>query len=224
MSAETALKIVDKVEQKALSIVDQAKAVQVTDAETYTAAGEMWKVIGDMMKEVSDTFDPIIAAAHTSHKKALEQKAKYFKPLDDARRNVKKLMSDYDLEQERIRREEQRRLEEEARKREEERRLQEALNAEAAGDNEEAEAILDEPVRVAPVIVQRSTPKMTGGPVYREVWSAEVTDIKALCRAVANGQASPECVMGNMPTLNRMATALKATLNIPGVRAVSRRV
>ena len=60
--------------------------------------------------------------------------------------------------------------------------------------------------------------------MFREVWSAEVTDIKALCRAVADGKASTECVMANMPVLNRMASALKATMNIPGVRAYSKRV
>lgn len=224
MSAETALKIVDKVEQKALSVVDQAKAITVTDSETYTVAGEMWKSIGDMMKEVDDTFNPIITAAHTSHKKALEQKAKYYKPLDDARRNIKRLMSDYDMEQERIRKEEERRLQEEARKREEERRLQEALEAEAAGEKEEAEAILEEPVYVAPVVVQKSTPKMTGGPIYQERWFATVTNIKDLCRAVANGQASPECVLPNMPVLNKLAVALKTSMNVPGVRAESKRV
>ncbi|OQC19793.1 MAG: hypothetical protein BWX71_02589 [Deltaproteobacteria bacterium ADurb.Bin072] len=184
----------------------------------------MWKTIKDMMKEVSDTFDPIIEQAHKAHKKALEQKAKYYSPLDQASRNVKKLMSDYDEEQRRIAEAEARRLQEIARKAEEERRLQEAILAEEAGEKEEAAAILEEPVYVPPVQVQKATPKLQGGPVYREVWSARVTDIRALCRAVADGKASPECVMGNMPTLNRMATALKATMQIPGVVAESKRV
>ena len=226
MSAEAALKIVEtqEVETKALSIVDQAKAVVVVDAESYTAAGLMWKTIKDMMKEIEDTFNPIIEQAHKAHKKALEQKAKYYSPLDQASRNVKKLMSDYDEEQRRIAEAEARRLQEIARKAEEERRLQEAILAEEAGEKEEAAAILEEPVYVPPVQVQKATPKLQGGPVYREVWSARVTDIRALCRAVADGKASPECVMGNMPTLNRMATALKATMQIPGVVAESKRV
>lgn len=224
--SEPALKIVEtnEVETKALTIVDQAKAVVVKDAESYTAAGVMWKTIKDMMKEVSDTFDPIIEQAHKAHKKALEQKAKYYSPLDQASRNVKKLMSDYDEEQRRIAEAEARRLQEIARKAEEERRLQEAILAEEAGEKEEAAAILEEPVYVPPVQVQKATSKLQGGPVYREVWSARVTDIRALCRAVADGKASPECVMGNMPTLNRMATALKATMQIPGVVAESKRV
>ena len=44
---------------------------------------------------------------------------------------------------------------------------------------------------------------MSGGPVYREVWSAEATDIKALCLAVATGKASTEFVTANMVALNR---------------------
>ncbi len=165
--SEPALKIVEtnEVETKALTIVDQAKAVVVKDAESYTAAGVMWKTIKDMMKEVSDTFDPIIEQAHKAHKKALEQKAKYYSPLDQASRNVKKLMSDYDEEQRRIAEAEARRLQEIARKAEEERRLQEAILAEEAGEKEEAAAILEEPVYVPPVQVQKATPKFQGGPV-----------------------------------------------------------
>lgn len=260
--AEAALKLVEpiEVEEKALSIVDQAKAVKVIDSETYTAAGIMWKSIGDMIKEVKDTFDPICEAAHKAHKAATEKRSKYLDPLTNAQKSVKALMSAYDAEQERIRkaeedrlrkiaedeekerrRAEQERLEAE-RKAEEDRLLAEAQAAKDRGDNETAElltnaavetseaikeqsaAIAQEPIYVAPVVVPKTTPKMAGGPVYREVWAAEVTDIKALCLAVATGKASPECVTGNMVALNRMAVALKGTMNIPGVKAYSKRV
>jgi uncharacterized membrane protein YqiK len=260
--AEAALKLVEpiEVEEKALSIVDQAKAVKVIDSETYTAAGIMWKSIGDMIKEVKDTFDPICEAAHKAHKAATEKRSKYLDPLTNAQKSVKALMSAYDAEQERIRkaeedrlrkiaedeekerrRAEQERLEAE-RKAEEDRLLAEAQAAKDRGDNETAElltnaavetseaikeqsaAIAQEPIYVAPIVVPKTTPKMAGGPVYREVWAAEVTDIKALCLAVATGKASPECVTGNMVALNRMAVALKGTMNIPGVKAYSKRV
>lgn len=260
--AEAALKLVEpiEVEEKALSIVDQAKAVKVIDSETYTAAGIMWKSIGDMIKEVKDTFDPICEAAHKAHKAATEKRSKYLDPLTNAQKSVKALMSAYDAEQERIRKadeerlrkiaedkeKERRRIEQERldaeRKAEEDRLLAEAQAAKDRGDNETAElltnaavetseaikeqsaAIAQEPIYVAPVVVPKTTPKMAGGPVYREVWAAEVTDIKALCLAVATGKASPECVTGNMVALNRMAVALKGTMNIPGVKAYSKRV
>ena len=260
--SEPALKLVETtpVEEKALSIVDQAKAVKVTDLETYTAAGSLWKSIGDMIKEVKDTFDPICDAAHKAHKQAVEKRAKYLDPLTAAQKSVKGLMSAYDAELERKRREEQARLEaiaraeEEARRKaeverieaerkaEEERFMAAAQAAEAAGDKqtadalaeaaievteaakEEVAAVVSEAVTVAPVVLPKATPKLQGGPVYREVWSAECVDVVVLCRAVSEGKASRECVLPNMPALNKMATALKNTMNIPGIRAVSRRV
>lgn len=232
---ETALKLVPEtteVETKALSLVEQAGMVKIADPKSYEVAGFLWKTIGEVMKEVSDTFDPLIEAAHQNHKLALEKKAKFYAPLDKAKRDVKGLMSNYEQEMERIRLAEQRRLEEIARKAEEDRRIQEAIEVEAeARANgataqeaaQAAEAIIDEPVYTPPVVLPKETPKVAGV-FFRTIWSAEVVDIKALCRTVADGKISTECVMGNMPVLNKMATALKQTMNIPGVRASSRRV
>ncbi|MFA5617534.1 MAG: hypothetical protein WDK95_11865 [Syntrophorhabdaceae bacterium] len=222
-----------EVVERALTIVEQARAVRVSDNETYIAAGDLWKAIGDMIREVRDAFDPICEAAHKAHKAATAKRAQYLNPLTEAQRSVKSLMAAYDDEQERIRREEERRLAEIARKQEEERRLQEAIAAEQEAKRvgashesiaQEVEAVLSAPEYVPPVVLPKTTPKIGGGPVYRTVWSAECVDIRALCRAVAGGKASPECVTPNMPTLNKMAAALKDALNIPGVRAVSRRV
>lgn len=160
MSPEAALHVVNDVESKALTIVDQAKAVQVTDAESYISAGALWQQIGEMMKQVEDTFDPLIEAAHKSHKAALAKKAEFYKPLEQAKANVKQLMSKYDEEQERIRRAEEARLAEIARQEEEKRRqeelaaleadrkaeeerlLQAALEAEASGDKVQAEELM----------------------------------------------------------------------------------
>lgn len=249
-----------EVETKALSIVDQAKAVVVTDAKTYTAAGMMWKAIGDMIKEVKDTFDPICDAAHKAHKAATEKRAKYLDPLTSAQKSVKQLMGAWDAEQERIRKAEEdrlRKIEEERiaaerkaeqerleaeRKAEEERLLAEAEAAEKRGDKETADALAtaavetteqykkvaatlaQEPIYVPPVVVPKAVPKMSGGPVYREVWAADVIDIKALCLAIGTGRAPAEYVTANMPVLNKIAVSLKGSMSIPGVKAYSKRV
>lgn len=231
--ADAALQLVDQVAEKALSIVDQAKAIEITDQETYTSAGMLWKAIGEMIKEVKDTFDPICEAAHKAHKAATAKRSKYLDPLTASHKSVKGLMEAYDREQERIRQAEQRRIEEEARKAEEERLLMEAIAAEeelkaqgltAEEAKAEVEAIISQPVYVPPPVVPKATPKLEGGPVFTTRWSAECFDIRLLCKAIAEGKASPECVTANMPTLNRMATSLKSTMNIPGVRAISKRV
>jgi len=155
---EAALKLVETtdVEKRAISIVDQAKAVKVTDSATYAAAGEIWKAIGEMMKEVDTAFDKNIKLWHEGHKNALADKARYWNPLDAAKRSIKQIMSTWDTEQERIRQAEQARLAEIARKEEEARRkaeldriaaeakaeedrlMEAALAAEASGDGESA--------------------------------------------------------------------------------------
>lgn len=272
MTAEAALKLdeTDEVEEKSLTIIYQAKAVVVTDAQTYTAAGMLWKSIGDMIKEVKDTFDPICEAAHRAHKAATEKRSKFLDPLTAAQKSVKQIMSVYDAEQERIRKaeedrlakiareaeeklrkEEQERLEAE-RKAEEDRLMAEAEAAEKRGDKETAEALTAaavetseqikevsaalaaEPIYVAPVVVPKSIPKMAGGPVYQERWYAEVVDVKALCLAVATNKTSTQSVMGldvdkatgkiRSSNLDKMAVAQQKMLNIPGVKAYSKRV
>jgi hypothetical protein len=214
---EAALQLVEtnEVEVKALSIVDQAKAVKVVDVESYEYAGELWKGIGDMIKEVKATFDPICDAANKAHKAATAKRAAYLDPLESVFKSVKKLMSDYDLEQERVRREAEEKLREQARKEEEERRLQEAIILESEGQTAIAEAVMEAPVYVAPVVIPKTTPKMAGGPVFREVWDFEIIDEKAIPR---------EYMVPDLVKIRKVVTALKNQSNIAGVRAYSKRV
>lgn len=216
---EGALRLVETepVEEKALTIVDQAKAVKVTDSTTYTAAGSLWKAIGDMIKEVKDTFDPICDAAHKAHKQAVEKRSKYLYPLTLAQKSVKQLMSAYDQQQEAIRLAEQRRLEEIARKEEEERRLMEAIAAEeeamrngATKEDAQVEstAIINEPVYVPPVVIPKAVPKMTGGPVYRTISKFRIVDESLIPRAY---------LTPDMVKIGGVVRALKGQHGIPGV-------
>lgn len=209
------IKKVEEVESKAMSIVDKAKTVTVTDVTTYTAAGNLWKAIKDMMKEVADTFDPLIEAAHVSHKKALEKKAKFYQPLDLASRSIKKLMSDYDSEQERIRKAEEERLQKIAQKEAEDRRLQEAIEAEKAGKNEEAAAIIETPVTVAPVVVAKATPKMEGGPVYRTIWKFRIKNAALIPR---------EYLIVDEVKIGGLVRSMKSAVSIPGIEVYEERV
>lgn len=189
--SEPALKIVEtEVTEKALSIVEQAGMVKITDSKSYEVAGFLWKTIGEVMKEVKETFDPIVDAAFKAHKKACEQRSKYFDPLAKAQKEVKRLMGVWEAEREAERQAEQKRLEEIARKEEEERRLQEAIEAEeqakANGATEqeaaqEAEAIINEPVYVAPVVLPKETPKVKGLS-FRTVWKFRITNLDAIPR------------------------------------------
>lgn len=225
MSAEAALKLVETepVEEKALTIVDQAKAVKVTDSATYTAAGSLWKAIGDMIKEVKDTFDPLCEAAHITHKKAVEKRAKYLDPLTTAQKAVKGLMSAYDTEMEKARQAEQRRLEEISRKAAEEEALLAAIAAEEEAKRngatkeeakQEAEAIISQPVYVPPVVIPRAVPKMQGGPVYRTITKFRIDNEALIPRAY---------LVPDMVKIGGVVRALKQAANIPGITVYEER-
>ena len=204
-----------EVKSEALTVIQRAENIVIFNNDNYIEAGNLWKTIKDLKDKVNDSFKPIIEKAHEAHKEALAQKAKIFNPLDTAGKAVKSAMEVYDREQERKRREEQSRLEAEAKKAEEERRLQAAIEAEKAGKSVEAEMILDNPVHIAPVFVPKETPKMTGGPVYREIWKVKIIDEGLLPR---------EFMIPDTVKLGQLARTMKDKFSVPGAESYSERV
>ena len=82
------------------------------------------------------------------------------------------------------------------------------------------------PAPAAPVIAPPRVVSVVSAPAgtsYVEYWSAAVTDIVALCRAVADDQADPSFVIGNQVTLNAFAKIKKREGEIlPGVIGVKK--
>lgn len=214
--------IIEQVEQKALSVPEQAREFHIATNDQFLAADTILSGWREIENQIHTAFDPVVEAANKAHKEAVAQRKKYLDPIEQGRAILKPKMAEWQREQERIRQEEQYRAEEEARKRAEEEQIAAAVAAERVGETEVAEKILSAPVQAAPVFVPKQTPKTQT--TFRTQWYAEVIDIKALCRAVAEGKASPECVLPNMPVLNRLASAMKSTMNTPGVAAKSRTV
>ena len=74
---------------------------------------------------------------------------------------------------------------------------------------------------VAPVI-QREPPKVTGIST-REVWKAEVTDLAALVKAIAEGKAPLALVQANTTVVGQQARSLKQDFVAPGIKVWSER-
>lgn len=203
-----------EVSSKALTIIEQANVLVIKDGKDYVGAGALWKAIKELKDKVNETFKPIIDKAHAAHKEALAQKAKIFDPLEIAGRTVKGVMEKYDTAQEAIRQAEERRLREIARKAEEERLLQEAIEAEANGEKEISEAILEEEIYVPPVIVQKEIPKVSGGPVYRTIWKFRFSNSRLIPR---------EYLIPDEVKIGGVVRAMKESTNIPGVEVYSER-
>lgn len=208
--------------EKALAYPDQARSLRITDAGTYQAACDFLMGIKALRAEIADTFEPHVKRAHEAHKALLKEQKDAEAPLIEAERIAKAALVVYDQEQERIRRDEQRRLQEQLRREEEERRLAEAVDLEQAGEQAEADALISAPVDVPVVAVAPMTPKVSGIS-YRETWSAEVTDLAALVAYVARHSQFAGLLSPNMPALNGQARSLKGQLQIPGVKAICTR-
>jgi hypothetical protein len=56
------------------------------------------------------------------------------------------------------------------------------------------------------------------GIIQKKVWKAEVYDLKALLKAILEGQAPERLISANMPEINKLVGALGETMNIPGIR------
>jgi len=220
----------EKVMQDALTWPLRAVAHVIEDPVTYVRASEFLLDIKRLRKEVDAAFDPIISKAHEAHREACAQKKKAEAPLAEAEQILKRGLVAWDTEQERLRREEEQRLQERARVEEEARRAQEAAALETAanatGDESlraEAEQLINEPSAAPAIALPRSTPKVAGLS-YRENWTAQVIDLRALCRAIADGQQPTTLVVACQPALNQLARALKAQLRVPGVKAVCEKI
>lgn len=221
-------------EGKAVTLLDQAKALVIVTNEDRTAAEEMIQAAKTLEDEIFKYLDPPREKAYEDYKYHKKRLDDALLPIQNARKEFKQKCIAFDQEQERKRKEEQAKAEAEARKRAEDEALAMAAQAEQEGQPEVAEAILSEPVQVAPVIVPRSAPAPSRLSAGRTVWYASVIDLKKLCAAIGNGTASTEFVMGldkdkktgiiSSPALNKAAQAMKNTMNIPGVVGKSKTV
>jgi hypothetical protein len=229
MTTTAAVDVDRTVTDEALTWPDRARTAAVVDPASYQSAGELLKGIKQLRQKIAETFDPHIRRAHDSHRALCEEKRQAEAPLTEAERLIKNALVAYDTEQERIRREEQRRLEREAQQEQERLALERAAALEREGNAfgdaamvTEAGQVLEEQLQAPPppvAAVQKATPKVAGI-VHRTTWSARVTDLHALVKFVAANPSYIGLLTANLPALNGQARSLKGAMRLPGVQAV----
>lgn len=120
----------------------------------------------------------------------------------------------------------QKAAEEAAQRAEAERIAREAEAARRAAEAQEAAAIAQEKAEIAelmPAPTVASQKPQVAGLSSREKYKAQVTDMHALVKAVAERPELLGLLKVDESALNKMAGALKAALNIPGVRVYAER-
>lgn len=178
---------------------EEAKEKQITNQGELEAAAEILKEIKGRQKRVKDIFGPIKDKTHKAWKEVCDQEKGYLDPLNKAESFLKSKMGTYQMEQDRIRREEEKRLQEEARKKEEARRKEQA---EKTGDN----SILEKPIVVPQIKVQNlEQPKGTS---FVEKWNFKIVD---------PDKVPKEFLVIDEKAIASIVRVKKGNTNIPGV-------
>jgi hypothetical protein len=228
--------VVSQAEQEEITklvnpLVLAAREFRVVSRAGYSEAGDRLMRIKTAQKELAakkkKVLDPALAAVKAIRDLFAGPEAE----IAEAEGLYKRVMIAFDDEQERIRQEEQRKLDDIARREREKneaaarKALEDAEAARQAGDKKKAERLeqkaevaADRAATVVAATVQAEPPRVSGASI-REIWSAIVTDRKALIAAVAAGTVPELALEPNMKFLDNQARALKRDLKYPGVTA-----
>ena len=220
-------KAIKKFESQGLSLLEQAKAITITDEETRQAAATFSVNARKAVKTIDAEFKPDIEKAHQLHKDLLARVKRLKAPFDEARGIVDGEIKRDWLEQERARREAQRKADlaaEAERLRQEEEAKSELDELIEAGKVEEAQALLESEVVVSnpvpPVAKVEQTVRTGAGAItVRKDITVEVVDKKAVIAAVATNRLPMELVDVNVGAAKRYAKAA-GLKEMPGFRVV----
>lgn len=196
----------------------EANSYVITTSAMAEAAADDLKKIKGLAKELDEQRKEITKPLDDEKAGVMD----YYRPaqnfLADAESILKNKLNIYLQVVEKRRREEQAKAEEAARK-ERERLEEQARKAEASGKSEKADALRENAAAVSTHVVQEA-PKLAGVSV-RTLWRAKVIDKRALVEAALNRSDVMSLIQVDETALNKLATALKENLSIPGVEAYS---
>lgn len=226
------LSLVPMLGTKSEKLLAVAKAYKVTTPAMFEAAGDDLKAIKAQAKTIEDARTSITVPLNAALKNVNDLFRAPAKFCEDAEKILKGAMTTYTVEEQRKAAEEQRKRNEIATA-ERKRLADDAAQAQAladaaaaAGDAEAAEELqaqADASTNVIDLISSApSVPVVqtrVAGISMGERWSAEVTDLMELVKAVAAGTVPLEAIVAETKFLNNQARALKANLKYPGVRS-----
>jgi hypothetical protein len=204
---------------------EQALAiVAIADDATEVRVGHLVDVLQELDAKIESDHRPGIKSAHDHHKLLIARMDKWREPVQRALRHLRPLLARRLSEKQRAEEQRQREERERAQAAERDRLLQEAVHAEKTGETKAVvQQILEEAETVAPPPVAARPITALKGVSTRDNWKAEITDLQALVRFVADNPNWIGLIEPNTKALNDQARHLNVRLaaTIPGVRAVN---
>lgn len=210
-----------KTESSSIESKASGLAATITDDETLQRAADEVTRIAGVRKTIAAKFEKIKTPQYQAWKATVALEKEVDTPYANAETKLRAAALDFNRERQRIAEEARIKAEDETRRKADEERLKLASAHAETGDQKKADEILDDPFYVPPAPVPTTAPAKIKGMSFTKTWRAEVFDLKALCRAVADGTVEETAVSPNWEVLNGIAKALKKEFKkYPGVRAI----
>lgn len=228
MTTETISNDIAVLESEANVVLNKAIVFTIKTQQDYDSAAIFIRGVKGLKKKVEETFRPIVTKAHAAWKEAKDKENKHLQPLQEAEQIVKKCSLAWYEEQEAERLKNERIEREKADAIERKRKAelnQQADNWEAKGNTQKADerrAAADQ-VFIPPAPVM-PTVKKAEGQAIKENWKAEVTDLKSLVLAVAQGRAPLNFLQADIVVINKQAKATKDSMNFDGVKFYAEKI
>ncbi len=183
------------------------KNLVIKTVQGYEAAAERLKHIKGALATIEDARTRITKPLNETLREVNAQAKGAAAPFLEDEQTIKRAMIGYSNEQDRLRREEQRKLDERA-EADRKRLLDAAARNEAKGNTAKADAFEERAAQVVAPVAQVQAPKVAGISIP-EVWDFEVTDEDLIPRAY--------CEV-SMKRIRSQVGATKGMTEIPGVR------
>lgn len=207
---------IEQMQGAGASLIESARevALSIKDNKSLAIAADMMLEAKERIKAVEGRLKKPKADARQSWQNICDLENELCEPYRRIEKEIlKPAMARFDKEQEQKRQAEQERLRSEATKKEEEARLVQAQKAESVGDKKMADAILEAPVFVPPVVLPKE--QAPTGIQYRDVWRFEIDNYDLVPRDY--------CTVDEKK-IGGVVRALKGETKIPGVRVYSERI
>jgi len=214
--------------RESMALLRDTESILIIDNESEKYGLEFLRDIRQKKREFTTIVEPMRKTTRAAYDAVLDFKKALLTPLEQAETSLKHALGTFRrAEDERLLEERSRvldQIEQEVR----EDREQEAKALETTGDHAAAAMLRDSPVQLSPEHFESETalaaPSGSPGASYRDQWSCEVVDLKVLCAAIGEGIVGTELIEPNMTELNSLARGMKKHLNVPGLRAVMKKV
>jgi hypothetical protein len=182
------------VQSKSTSLATQAQEIKVVDPDTQVLAADMLITVAQMQTEIEKTFEPMKAAAFKAHRVICQQETNLKAPLVMAEKALKGEIAGYIDAQNRLAREADEanrkaaleQAEREATAATIDQAIDQAIDLEARGNTQAAEAVLANPAP-APIRYQAPAPTrpnvaVTKGVPSRQDWDFQIIDFNQIPR------------------------------------------